>query len=472
MVLAVNKMDLVGFDAERFTEIAVEYRLLAAKLGIHHVQCIPVAARDGDNIFAPSARMPWYTGPTIMQHLETVDVSGDTEARPFRFPVQWVNRPNAEFRGFSGRVSGGAIRRGDAVTVQPSGRSSHVIRIVTADGDLDSAVAGQSVTLVLSDEIDISRGDIVTSGTAPLVSDQFAAHLVWFDDAALMPGRRYILKCGSATAGVVVTTLKHAVYIDTMAHQAATTLSANEIGCVNLSCDKPLVCEAYGDNRELGGFILIDPISHCTAAAGIIDFALRRAGNIQWQTIDIDKAVRARLKQQRPCVLWLTGLSGAGKSSIANLVDKRLCERGRHAYLLDGDNLRHGLNNDLGFTSEARIENIRRVAEVAKLFVDAGLIVLVSLISPFRAERDMARNSVADDEFVEVHVATPLDECERRDPKGLYRRARAGELPNFTGIDSPYEPPERPEIVLDTAALSAEAACDRIISYLQEHHYV
>jgi bifunctional enzyme CysN/CysC len=431
-----------------------------------------VAARDGDNIFAPSARMPWYTGPTIMEHLESVDVSGDDESRPFRFPVQWVNRPHAEFRGFSGRVSGGTIRRGDAVTVQPSGRSSHVERIVTADGDLDNAIVGQSVTLVLADEIDVSRGDIITSGAAPLVSDQLAAHLVWFDDAPLLPGRRYILKCGSATSGAVITTLKHAAAIDTMAHQAATKLSANEIGCVNLKCEKPLVCEAYADDRELGSFILVDPVTNCTAAAGIIDFALRRAGDIPWQAIDIDKSLRARLKQQKPCVLWLTGLSGAGKSSIANLVDKRLCEFGRHAYLLDGDNLRHGLNQDLGFTAAARVENIRRVAEVAKLFVDAGMIVLVSLISPFRAERDTARQKLADGEFIEVHVATPLAECERRDPNGLYHRARAGELPNFTGIDSPYEPPAAPEIVLDTSSLSAEQACDRIIAYLREHRYV
>jgi bifunctional enzyme CysN/CysC len=472
VVLAVNKMDLVGFDEDRFTEIAVEYRLLSEKLGIANVQCIPVAARDGDNIFASSARMPWYTGPTIMEHLETVDVSGDVVRRPMRFPVQWVNRPHAEFRGFSGRIASGTVQRGDAVTVQPSDRRSHITRIVTADGDLEAAVAGQSVTLVLADEVDVSRGDVLTSGTPPLVSDQFAAHLVWFDDAVLLPGRRYVLKCGSATTGAVITTLKHSVSIDTMEHQAATTLAANEIGCVNLSLDRPLVCEAYGDDRALGSFILIDPISHCTAAAGIIDFALRRASNIQWQTLDVDKTVRARLKQQKPCVLWLTGLSGAGKSSIANLVDRRLCELGRHAYLLDGDNLRHGLNNDLGFTAEARVENIRRVAEVAKLFVDAGMIVLVSLISPFRSERDMARNGLADGEFIEVHVATPLDECERRDPKGLYRRARTGDLPNFTGIDSPYEAPEQPEIVLDTAALSAEAACERIMAYLQEHRYV
>jgi bifunctional enzyme CysN/CysC len=472
VVLAVNKMDMVGFDADRFTEIAVEYRTIAAQLGIHDVQCIPVAARDGDNIFAASTRMPWYSGPTIMEHLETVDVSGDIESRPFRFPVQWVNRPNAEFRGFCGRIASGTVQRGDAVKVQPSGRLTHVAGIVTAAGDRDSAVAGQSVTLVLADEIDVSRGDMLTAGSAPLVSDQLAAHLVWFDDDAMLPGRRYVLKSGSSTRGAVISTLKHRIAIDTMEHQAATTLGANEIGYVNLSLDRPLVCEAYRDDRELGSFILIDPLSQRTAAAGMIDFALRRATDIKWHLLDVDKSVRARLKQQRPCVLWLTGLSGAGKSAIANLVDKRLSELGRHTTLLDGDNLRHGLNRDLGFTSEARVENVRRVAEVAALFVDAGMIALVSLISPFRSEREMARGLLAAGEFIEIHVATPLGECERRDTKGLYRKARAGELPNFTGVDQIYETPEAPEISIDTAALSAEAACERIVSYLQERHYV
>jgi bifunctional enzyme CysN/CysC len=471
-VLAVNKMDLVGFDADRFTAIAVEYRMLAAELGIHNVQCIPVAARDGDNIFAASTRMPWYTGPTIMDHLEMVDVIGDVETRAFRFPVQWVNRPNAEFRGFCGRIASGTVRRGDAITVQPSGRLTHVAGIVTAAGEHDHAVAGQSVTLVLADEVDVSRGDVLASGTAPVVSDQLAAHLVWFDDDAMIPGRRYLLKSGSSSTGAVISTLKHRVSIDTMEHQAATTLGANEIGYVNLSLDRPLVCEAYRDDRELGSFILIDALSHRTAAAGMIDFSLRRATNIRWQTLDVDKSVRARLKQQQPCVLWLTGLSGAGKSTIANLVDKRLSDLGRHTYLLDGDNLRHGVNRDLGFTQEARVENIRRVAEVARLFVDAGMIAIVSLISPFRTEREMARSLLAAGEFIEIHVATPLAECEQRDPKGLYRRARAGELPNFTGIDQPYETPQTPEISIDTSALSAEAACEHIVSYLQERRYV
>jgi bifunctional enzyme CysN/CysC len=472
VVLAVNKMDLVGYDADRFTEIAVEYRLIAARLGIHDVQCIPVAARDGDNIFTASNRMPWYAGPTLMNHLETVNVTGDIGNRPFRFPVQWVNRPNAEFRGFSGRVVGGTVRPGDAVTVQPSGRVTRVASIVCAAGEHDCAGPGQSITLVLADEVDVSRGDVLASGAAPLVSDQLAAHLIWFDDDAMLPGRRYLLKCGTSTTGAVISTLKHRVAIDTMEHQAATTLGANEIGYVNLSLERPLVCEAYRDDRALGSFILIDPLSHRTAAAGMIDFSLRRATNIRWQALDVDKSVRAGLKQQRPCVLWLTGLSGAGKSAIANLVDKRLCDLGRHTTLLDGDNLRHGINRDLGFTNEARVENIRRVAEIAALFVDAGMIALVSLISPFRSEREMARALLAAGEFIEIHVATPLAECERRDPKGLYRRARAGELPNFTGIDAPYEPPQAPEISIDTSVLSAEAACEQIVDYLRERRYV
>jgi bifunctional enzyme CysN/CysC len=472
VVLAVNKMDLVGFDNDRFTEIAAEYGKIAAQLEIHRVQCIPVVARDGDNIFAASPRMPWYAGPTVIEHLETVEVSGNIEDRPFRLPVQWVNRPNADFRGFCGRIVSGTVRLDDAVSVQPSGRQTRIAGIITASGEQDRATAGQSVTLVLADEIDVSRGDVLTSGAAPLVSDQLAAHLVWFDDEAMVPGRRYAFKCGVSTTGAVISSLKHRVAIDTMEHQAAATLGANEIGYVNLSLDRPLVCETYRENRGLGSFILVDALSHRTAAAGMIDLPLRRAPNIQWQTLDVDKSVRARLKQQRPCVLWFTGLSGAGKSTIANLVDKRLCDRGRHTMLLDGDNLRHGINRDLGFTKEARFENIRRVAEVARLFVDAGLIALVPLISPFRSEQEMARNLLDAGEFVEIHVATPLVECERRDPKGLYRKARAGQLPNFTGIDQPYEAPEAPEIAIDTSVILAERACELIVNYLEERRYL
>jgi bifunctional enzyme CysN/CysC len=472
VVLAINKMDLVDFDAARFTAITAEYRAIAAQLGITDVECIPVVACDGDNIFAASSRMPWYCGPTIMEHLETVDVAGDIESRPFRLAVQWVNRPNAEFRGFSGRIASGTVRQGDTVSVQPSDRSTQIAGIITAAGRRDHAAAGQSVTLLLADEIDASRGDVLASGAPPLVSDQLAAHLIWFDDEPMLPGRRYVLKCGTSSTGAVVSTLKHRVAIDTLEHQAATTLAANDIGCVNLSLDRPLVCDAYRDDRDLGSFILIDPLSRRTAAAGMIDFSLRRATNIRWQALDVDKSVRARLKQQRPCVLWFTGLSGAGKSTIANLLDRRLCELGRHTALLDGDNLRHGINRDLGFTNEARVENIRRVTEIAALLVDAGLIALVSLISPFRTEREMARTRLEVGEFIEIHVATPLADCERRDPKGLYRRARAGELPNFTGIDQPYEVPERPEIAIDTSVLSAEAACEQIVGYLRDHHYL
>ncbi|MEH2530693.1 bifunctional enzyme CysN/CysC [Bradyrhizobium sp. AZCC 1614] len=472
VVLAVNKMDLVGFDTDRFAAIAAEYRTMADRLGIPQVQCIPVVARDGDNIFAASTRMPWYHGPTVMAHLETVDVAGDIAERPFRLPVQWVNRPNAEFRGFSGRIASGTVRIGDAISVRPSGQLTHVAGIITAAGEQDHAAAGQSVTLMLADEIDVSRGDVLTAGGPPLVSDQLAAHLVWFDGDAMLPGRRYVLKCGTASTGAVISTLKHRVAIDTMEHQAAITLATNEIGYVNLSLDRPLVCEAYREDRELGSFILIDPISHRTAAAGMIDFSLRRATDIRRQALDVDKSVRARIKQQRPCVLWFTGLSGAGKSTIANLVDRRLAELGRHAALLDGDNLRYGINRDLGVTSEARVENTRRVAEIAALFVDAGLIALVSLISPFRGDRETARRRLDDGEFIEIHVATSLSECERRDPKGLYARARAGELPNFTGIDQVYETPLAPEIIIDTSEMSAEAACERIIAYLREHRYL
>lgn len=472
VVLAVNKMDLIGFDGDRFAAITAEYLTLAGQLGISQVQCIPVVAPEGDNIAVASARMPWYTGPTVTAYLESVDVTGDISQRPFRMPVQWVNRPHAEFRGFCGRIASGTIAAGETITVQPSGRRTHIARILTPGGERDRAAAGESVTLALTDEVDVSRGDVLTAGPAPLVSDQLAAHLVWFDDDAMVPGRRYMLKCGAASTGAVITTLKHRIAIDTMAQESATTLDANQIGYVHLSLDRALVFEAYRDDREMGSFILIDPISHRTAAAGMIELSLRRATNIQWQQLAVDKSVRARLKQQRPCVLWFTGLSGAGKSTIADLVDRRLAEFGRHAALLDGDNLRHGINRDLGFSSAERMENVRRVAEIAALFVDAGMIALVALISPFRSERELARHRVEAGEFIEIHVATPLAECERRDPKGLYRRARAGELPAFTGIDHPYETPQAPEITIDTSELTMEAACERIIRYLQEHHYL
>jgi bifunctional enzyme CysN/CysC len=472
VVLAVNKMDMIGFDGDRFAAITAEYLIMAGQLGISQVQCIPVVAPDGDNIVVASERMPWYTGPTVTAYLESVDVAGDVSQRPFRLPVQWVNRPHAEFRGFCGRIASGTVQAGDAISVQPSGRLTRIGRILTPGGERDRADAGDSVTVTLADEIDVSRGDVLTAGPAPLVSDQLAAHLVWFDDDAMVAGRRYVLKCGTASTGAVISTLEHRIAIDTMARESATTLDANQIGYVHLNLDRPLVFEAYRDDREMGSFILIDPISHRTAAAGMIDLPLRRATNVHWQQLAVDKSVRARLKQQRPCVLWFTGLSGAGKSTVANLVDRRLAELGRHAALLDGDNLRHGINRDLGFTSAERMENIRRVAEIAALFVDAGMIALVALISPFRSEREMARRRVDAGEFIEIHVATPLSECERRDPKGLYRKARAGELPAFTGIDHPYEAPHAPEVTIDTSELTSEAACELIIRYLREHHYL
>jgi bifunctional enzyme CysN/CysC len=472
VVLAVNKMDLIEFDGDRFASITAEYLTLAGQLGISQVQCIPVVAPDGDNIVAASTRMPWYTGPTVTAYLESVDVAGDVSQRPFRLPVQWVNRPHADFRGFCGRIASGTIATGDAIRVQPSGHHAHVARILTPAGECDRAAAGESITLTLTDEIDVSRGDVLTAGPVPRVSDQLAAHLVWFDDEAMVVGRRYGLKCGTASTGAVITTLKHRIAIDTMAQESAITLDVNQIGYVHLKLDRALVFEAYRDDRDMGSFILVDPISHRTAAAGMIDLSLQGAANIHWQRLAVDKSVRARLKQQRPCVLWFTGLSGAGKSTIADLVDRRLAELGRHAALLDGDNLRHGINRDLGFSSVERMENVRRVAEIAALFVDAGMIALVALISPFRSERETARHRVEAGEFIEIHVATPLAECERRDPKGLYRKARAGELPVFTGIDHPYEAPQTPEITIDTSELSSEAACDRIIRYLREHHYL
>ena len=472
VVLAVNKMDLIGFDGDRFAAITAEYLTLAGQLGISQVQCIPVVAPDGDNIVAPSTRMPWYTGPTVTAYLESVDVSGDASHRPFRLPVQWVNRPNAEFRGFCGRIVSGAIATGETVAVQPSGRQTRVARILTPGGERDRAAAGESVTLTLADEIDVSRGDVLTAGPAPQLSDQLVANLVWFDDEPMVAGRRYVLKCGTASTGAVVTTLKHLIAIDTMAQESAATLDANEIGFAHLNLDRPLAFEAYRDDRNMGSFILVDPISHRTAAAGMIEHSLRLATNVHWQRLAVDKSVRARLKQQRPCVLWFTGLSGAGKSTIADLVDRRLAELGRHAALLDGDNLRHGINRDLGFSSADRAENVRRAGEIAALFVDAGMIALVALISPFRSERELARQRVEAGEFIEIHVATPLAECERRDPKGLYRKARAGEIPAFTGIDQPYEAPQAPEITIDSSELSTDAACERIIGYLRDRNYL
>ncbi|MDP1630621.1 MAG: sulfate adenylyltransferase subunit CysN [Caulobacter sp.] len=468
VVLAVNKMDLVGWDQAVFDAIVSEYRDFAGQIGLQTFTAIPMSALDGQNITEPSAAAPWYDGPPLMRWLETVAVDDDLAARPFRMPVQWVNRPNLDFRGFSGQIAAGTVRPGDRVKVLPSGRESRVARIVTQPGDLDQAVAGQSVTLTLADEVDISRGDVLAAADDPCpVANQFESTLVWMDDEPMLPGRPYLMKIGAQTLTASITEPKYRVQVNTLEHIAAKRLELNEIGVCNLSLDRAIPFEAYGANRDLGGFILIDRISNRTVGAGMLHFALRRADNIHWQATDIDKAARADQKSQKGRVVWFTGLSGAGKSTIANLVEKRLHALGRHTYLLDGDNVRHGLNKDLGFTEEDRVENIRRVAEVSKLMVDAGLIVLTAFISPFRAERRMAREMMTADEFVEVYVETPLSVAESRDVKGLYKKARAGELRNFTGIDSPYEPPEHAELTVDTTTLSPIEAAEQIVAWLE-----
>ena len=468
VVLAVNKMDLVGYDQARFDEIVSDYRAFAAELGLENILAIPISGLAGDNITGASANTPWYRGPTLMQHLETVEVDDARLQRgPFRMPVQWVNRPNLDFRGFAGLVASGAVSPGDAVRVLPSGKTSTIARIVTQDGDLDRAVAGQSVTLTLKDEIDCSRGDVIAiADRPPEVADQFETTLVWMAEEPLLPGRPYWLKLGTKLVSATVTEIKHKVNVNTLEEAAAKQLELNEIGVANLSLDQPIAFEAYADNPDLGGFILIDRISNATLGCGMIRFALRRSHNIHWQALEVDKARRAALLGQAPKVLWFTGLSGAGKSTIANLVERRLHALGRATYILDGDNVRHGLNRDLGFTDADRVENIRRVAEVARLMADAGLIVLVSFISPFRAERRMAREMMAEGEFVEVFIDTPLAEAERRDVKGLYKKARAGDLKHFTGISSPYEAPEQPEVRIDTTRVTPEAAAESIVQTL------
>ena len=467
VLLAVNKMDLVGYDQGVFDAITDGYRALAGQLGIPNVTCIPLSALKGDNMLERSPNTPWYDGVSLLEHLETVQVERGAGTSGFRMPVQWVCRPNQEFRGFAGTVVAGEVAPGTEVVVLPSGQRSRVARVVTADGDLDAARAGRAVTLTLADEIDASRGDVIAAANDPAeVADQFAAHMLWLGEQPLLPGRPYWLKVGTRTVGAQVTEIKHKVDVNTQEHLAAKHLELNEVAYCNLYLDQPVAFEAYGDNRDLGAFILIDRQTNATVAAGTLDFALRRAGNIHWQHLEVDKAARARIKHQQPACLWFTGLSGSGKSTIANLVEKRLLAMGQHTYLLDGDNVRHGLNKDLGFTDEDRVENIRRVAEVAKLMVDAGLIVLVSFISPFRAERRMAREMFAEGEFLEVHVDTPLAVAEARDVKGLYAKARRGEIRNFTGIDSPYEVPESPELVLDTTGEPPEALAERVVRAL------
>ncbi|MFN5616790.1 MAG: sulfate adenylyltransferase subunit CysN, partial [Brevundimonas sp.] len=468
LILAVNKMDLVDGAQAVFDAIVAEFTAFAAKLGQTEVHAVPLSALRGDNVLSAGALTPWYDGPPLMTLLERLPVGDDLAAGPFRLPVQWVNRPGPDFRGFAGLIAAGSVAPGDAVKVLPGGAVSRVARLVTADGDLDRAVAGQSVTLTLTDEIEVSRGAVLAAADAPLeVADQFEATLVWMDEEPLLPGRPYLIRLGTRQAGVQVTDLKHRVNVNTLEPQPATRLELNAIAVAKLSLDAPVAFAPYPENRDLGGFILIDRISNRTVGAGMIRFALRRAHNLHWQALSVDKAARAALKRQTGVVVWFTGLSGAGKSTIADLVEKRLHALGRHTYLLDGDNVRHGLNRDLGFTDEDRVENIRRVAEVARLMVDAGLIVMVSFISPFRAERRLARDLMGPGEFVEVHVDTPLAVAEQRDVKGLYRKARDGQLKNFTGIDSPYEPPEAAEIVIDTTRESPEAAAERIVAWLE-----
>lgn len=468
IVLAVNKMDLVGYDKTVFERILLSYRAFASEIGITDFTAIPISGFKGDNITALSNNTPWFKGPTLVEHLETVEIASTAdEAKPFRMPVQWVNRPNLDFRGFSGQLASGTVKPGDAVRVLPSGKTTTVDRIVTLDGDLDEAVAGQSVTLTLSDEVDCSRGDVIAAAdNPPEAADRFEATLVWMAEEAMIPGRAYWLKLATQSVSATVQAPKYEINVNTLDHLAAKTLELNGIGVVEISTDKPIVFEAYGDNHTLGGFILIDKLTNATVAAGMLHFSLRRAQNVHWQASDVDRDMRANLKNQRPALLWFTGLSGSGKSTIANLVEKKLHRMNRHSFLLDGDNVRHGLNKDLGFTEADRIENIRRVGEVAKLMTDAGLIVITAFISPFRAEREMVRAMLPEGEFVEVFIDTPLEEAERRDVKGLYKKARAGQLKNFTGIDSPYEAPEAPEIRIDTTAMSPEAAADLIVEHL------
>jgi bifunctional enzyme CysN/CysC len=472
IVLAINKMDLVGYDQARFEQIELEYRNFAARIGLSDITAIPLSAVYGDNIIAPGDNMPWYRGPTLMHHLETMPIE-PADTLPFRMPVQWVNRPNLDFRGFAGLITSGTLNKGDRVRILPSGRESNVARIVTGDGDLSSAVAGQCVTLTLTDEVDVSRGDVISIAADPPQADsQFEATLVALNDAAILPGRSYLLKLATKVVTATVNPLKYKVNVNTLEHTAAERLELNDIGVVELELDQPVVFEPYAKNRELGGFILMDRMTNNTVAAGTLHFALRRSQNVQWQFLDVNRRARAELNRQKPCVIWLTGYSGAGKSTIANLVEKKLFSLGRRTYLLDGDNVRHGLNKDLGFTEQDRVENIRRVAEVAKLMVDAGLIVLVSFISPFRAERAGARALVGEGEFFEVFVDTPLAQAEARDVKGLYKKARRGELKNFTGIDSPYEPPESPDIRIDTTKLSPQEAADLLVATLKDRGVV
>ncbi len=470
LVLAINKMDLVDYSQERYNEIVADFTEFAKNLNPNiEIQAIPLSALAGDNITGPLGNTDWYTGPSLMHHLENVSVGDERAAAPFRMPIQWVNRPNLDFRGFSGQVAAGTIKPGDRIKTLPSGKESTVERIVTYTGDLDQAVPGQSVTITLNDEIDSSRGDVIVAADSPAeVSDQFQSRILWMSDNAMLPGRRYLMKIGTKTVTATVNAPKHGIDVNTLEQRPAKTLELNEIGVCTLSLDQNIAFDPYDMAREMGGFILIDRMTNDTVGMGLIDFALRRAANIHWQAVDIDRNAHAEQKGQKPAVLWFTGLSGSGKSTIANALQKRLFAMGKHTYLLDGDNVRHGLNRDLGFTDADRVENIRRVANVAKLMANAGLITLVSFISPFRSERRMARNMMEDGEYVEIFVDTPLEVAEQRDVKGLYKKARAGEIKNFTGLDSPYEAPDNAELRIDTVDQSAEDAAEEIIQWMTE----
>jgi bifunctional enzyme CysN/CysC len=465
-VLAVNKLDLCDYSRDVFDTITDEYRAFAHDVGLEHVTAIPISALRGDNVTAPSPATPWYEGPTLLGHLEAVEVD-EGEAGPFRMPVQWVNRPTPEFRGFCGRLVSGTVRAGDAIRVLPSGRRTSVGRVLIGDGDVEEAVSGESVTLTLGDELDVSRGDVLASDAdPPEVADRFAAHIVWLDERPMAAGRPYLLKIGTRTVGATLGAPEHRVDVNTREHLAATTLELNEIGVCHVSLDRAVPFDPYRVNREMGSFILIDRVDNATVGAGLLRGAIGRSADVHWQAIDVDKSARSTLMGQRPAVVWLTGLSGAGKSTTANTLERKLHRLGRHTYLLDGDNLRHGLSNDLGFTDDDRVENIRRAAEVAGLMVDAGLIVIASFISPFRAERDLARARVEPGEFIEVFVDIPLALAEARDTKGLYKKARRGDLAHFTGVDSPYEPPLSPELHIDVTETTPEEAADAIIALL------
>ena len=473
IVVAVNKMDLVDFSQKEFNQIEEDFRAFASDLDFTDIECIPISALDGDNVTKHSERMNWYRGQNLLAYLEDVEIGSSENSVGFRLPVQWVNRASADFRGYAGTVSAGNIKVGDAITVIPSGKTANVQEIVTMDGNLEQAVTNQAVTLTLDGKVDISRGDYICASDAiPEHSDQFRAQLLWMGEGKLFPGRGYLLKTCNRTVPASVTHLKYKVNVNDLSKESGKTLALNEIGVCNLSLGKSIVFDAYKDNRTTGSFILIDRHTNETVAAGMLKYSLRRASNIVWQQLEVGKPERAEQKHQKPAVLWFTGLSGSGKSTIANLVEKRLFDLGKHTYTLDGDNVRHGLNKDLGFTDADRIENIRRIGETSKLMADAGLVVLVSFISPFRAERQMARRLLDDGEFIEIHVNTPLAVAEKRDVKGLYAKARAGEIKNFTGIDSEYQEPENPEIVVDTVTLTPEQSTEKIVTYLEKHGYI